>query len=126
MKATGRNGFGLLTVSVGAIAASIATSGCADVPTEEDITVETSALNGDLVPSGGPLTRLTQNFLNPSEGSRESETNTYYGTVRTGVHGNDGGTITTTLQNLNQFRSLYEFAGNEVITRYYNRGDLGI
>lgn len=126
MRANGRNGLGFLRVPLGVLAASTITIGCGEISDQEDITVESSALNGALIPSGGPLTRLTQGYTEPNETNRETETANYYAAVRTGPHGNDGGTITSTLGTFAAFKSFYGFGAGDIVTYYYNRGDLGI
>jgi hypothetical protein len=103
--------------------ASLALVGCALDPSKEDIETTRGALNGSLSPNGY---LIRKSFNQTSEFSRESETDTYYGTVHVGSNGVSGGTIATALPNLTAFRSVYHFAGAEHTTYYYNRGDLGI
>ena len=81
------------------------------------------ALNGDLSTNGN-LTRRT--FSNTSEGARRLDTSAYYNQVRIGADGVSDTTISAGLWNLNAFIANYGFAGREVVTFYYNRGDLGI
>lgn len=60
-----------------------------------------------------------------------TDTKAYYNTVRVGADGVSGGTITTDLPNLDAFKRRY-FATSTgtvldgVVTRYFNKGDLGI
>jgi hypothetical protein len=55
-------------------------------------------------------------------------TSSYYGTVGISPNGSTaGGTIGSALNTLDKFKTTYGFGGSdEVRTRYYNRGDLGI
>jgi hypothetical protein len=109
---------------------ALAAAGCIQgVPGEgESDGVETfdesmSALNGAPNPSGS-LTRLT--FQEPNEANRQADTVAYYQQVHIGANGTSGGTISSALPTLTSFINNYGFAGSEVVTYYYNRGDLGI
>ena len=124
MNAIGRNGFGPINATLGVLVASIVTISCGESSDQGQVTVQSSALNGTLVGTGGPLTRRT--FPEPSEAVRRADTDAYYATVRTGVHGNDGGTIASDLNTLDKFKARYELNDGPAVTYYYNRGDLGI
>ena len=126
MRVKRRNGFHFSQTLLAVLTAATIAIGCGEISDQEAVTVESSALNGSLIPSGGPLTRLTQTFLDSNEANRENETSTYYATVRTGPHGNDGGTIASTLGTFSAFKAFYLFGSGEAVTYYYNRGDLGI
>lgn len=92
-----------------------------------------SALNGAVVATGGPLTRLT--FQEANEQNRRQETKVYYQTVQIGITGTSGGTISANLDTLDKFKAFYKFGQgtcSDTATRrecaayYYNRGDLGL
>ena len=54
-----------------------------------------------------------------------NETRTYYQSVGTNANGS-GPSIATALANLQQFRTRYFSSGKELVSSYYNKGDLGI
>jgi hypothetical protein len=127
MNAVDRDGSGTGAMKIVAcvFVASLTAVGCADGPAgDQDVATKVAALNGTLVGTNGPLTRMT--FPEPSEAARRADTVAYYATVRTGVHGNDGGTIATDLDTLDKFKARYELNDGPAVTYYYNRGDLGI
>jgi hypothetical protein len=96
-------------------------AGCAD--NAEPLSIEQEALNGELAPTG-PLTKLS--FSNTSESSRQTDTQNYYNAVKTASNGTGPATILNSLGNLAAFKARYQFNISETITKYYNRGDLGI
>jgi hypothetical protein len=106
------------------LAVGLAALACS--PTEYDVDIQTSALNGELVSAAGPLTRKTLSFTEPNEALREADTDLYYQTVRIGADGVSGGTIKGALDTLDKFRNNYFTGVTDVVTRYYNRGDLGL
>lgn len=90
-------------------------------------------LNGALSPSGflvgggAPFNQtLAKNLASQDEATRRADTDHYYDTVGSSSTGG-GASIRSVLGTLDAFRSAYGFnSGGETITRYYNRGDLGI
>lgn len=89
-------------------------------------------LNGSLSPTGflvgggSPFyNTFTKNLASTVEADRITDTNGYYDHVGTSAFGG-GASIRSVLGTLSNFRSKYHFSSGETITRYYNRGDLGI
>jgi hypothetical protein len=101
----------------------LAAASCSDL--SEPLSIEREALNGELT-AVGPLTKLS--FSNTSETARQNETLSYYNTVRIAADGSGSATIASNLSTLAAFKLRYAFDGSlsEKITKYYNRGDLGI
>jgi hypothetical protein len=122
-----------------AVAAVLTAAGCGgDLEgTAESVDVLQSALNNGQ--NQGNFLTLRGTNLSSSEDARQKDTcngaapscgaigGSYYTTVGVSPTGSTSpGTIASALSTLTSFRSFYGFGGNEVITRYYNRGDLGI
>jgi hypothetical protein len=89
-------------------------------------------LNGSLSPSGflvggglGFYNTFSKNLASQDEAQRVADTDNYYDTVGASATG-DGDSLRSELGNLGAFRTHYHFNSGETITRYYNRGDLGI
>lgn len=90
--------------------------------------------NGFLVGGGAFYGTYTKNLRDPSavppapltdEAAREADTNYYYDHVGSDATGG-GASIRSALGTLQDFRNHYFFASGQTVTRYYNRGDLGI
>jgi mono/diheme cytochrome c family protein len=107
----------------------LAFAGCQNV--DDSVSVEQAALNGTLVPDGGPLTRTSSVISppDPTEVYRELGALSYYQSIDPSGLGDHsmGLSLSTSCSNLAKFTSFYGFGGsNEVTTYYYNRGDLGL
>jgi hypothetical protein len=100
------------------------TAACSAPGVEDGESVEQlgEELNGELSPSGF---LVKKSLFESNEALRQQDTAGYYASIGTASNGT-GSSISSALNTLAKFRSFYQFAGEEEVTYYYNRGDLGL
>lgn len=94
-----------------------------DVDEAESLGEQSAALNGGLSPSGF-LVKKPGALTSTDERARQLDSNRYFN--RPGINPDGMGESWRFLLYLDEFRDFFGFEGKEVVTYYYNKGDLGL
>jgi hypothetical protein len=97
--------------------------GSVDVGEPESLGEQSEALNGALSPNGF-LVKKPSALTSTDERTREIDSGRYLN--RPGINADGMGEPWRFLLFLNEFRDFFGFEGEEVVTYYYNKGDLGL